>query len=389
MNKYCIITPTYIEHFKYIKEYLKSFDKYVIDKEKVSLIFTVNKDEIPALKDLIAPYKNKIDIICVNFDDILLEHNVFLSPTNLLKKYGRYSFQTLKKFYTMLTIDAEKFLVLDSETIWNKPTKMEELFKEYFVNPTIWGSQIDDRMDSFTSHIQENIDYILDFKSNIWFIENFMWYYEKHILENLFLEYGSPIDIVDRVYKNKYNEGVFEILLYTNYIYKNLNRYRYSFVDTISLSKSILSPYIWENYYFKLTDFYGGACGVLERTMSLIDDNNTEDFAELFNILKFNIIRSDGRYNTKAQIRFIELVQPNILAASQDNPFAHSRRSLCEFVFNSLRRRKKKILSFWRKVSPSYKVALDNRNILWYNELVMRRFIEKVERYMESNNSKK
>ena len=77
MNKYCIITPTYIEHFKYIKEYLKSFDKYVIDKEKVSLIFTVNKDEIPALKDLIAPYKNKIDIICVNFDDILLEHNVF------------------------------------------------------------------------------------------------------------------------------------------------------------------------------------------------------------------------------------------------------------------------------------------------------------------------
>lgn len=389
MNKYCIITPTYIEHFKYIKEYLKTFDKYVIDKENVSLVFTVNKEEISALKDLIAPYVNKIDIICVNFDDILLQHNVFLSPTNLLKKYGRYSFQTLKKFYTMLTVEAEKFLVLDSETIWNRPTKMEELFQDYFVNPTIWGSPIDDRIDSFTSHIQENIDYILDFKSDIWFIENFMWYYEKNILNNLFLEYGSPIEIVDKVYKNKHSEGVFEILLYTNYIYKNLNRYGYSFIDTISSAKSVLSPYIWENYYFKLSDFYGGACGVLERIMSLIDDENTEDFAKLFNILKLNIIRSDGRDNAKAQIRFIELVQPNILAASQDNPFVHSRRSIREIIINNLRRRKKRILSIWKKVSPAYKVALDNRNILWYNEVVMRRFIEKMEKYMDSDNLKK
>ena len=42
--KNCIITPTFREHFKYIKKYLESFEKYVEDKD-IPLCFIISRDE--------------------------------------------------------------------------------------------------------------------------------------------------------------------------------------------------------------------------------------------------------------------------------------------------------------------------------------------------------
>ena len=96
MDKYCIITPTYKPHFKYIKKYLQSFDKFVVDKDKIVIVFTVDTDEINDLKQLIEPFTSKVNIVCMDFNKILQDNNVYMSSSDVLTKYGKYSFQSLK-----------------------------------------------------------------------------------------------------------------------------------------------------------------------------------------------------------------------------------------------------------------------------------------------------
>ena len=337
MDKYCIITPTYKPHFKYIKKYLQSFDKFVVDKDKIAIVFTVDTDEINDLKQLIEPFISKVNIVCMDFNKILQDNHVYMSSSDVLTKYGKYSFQSLKKIYTMLSIDADKFLVLDSETIWIKPTSMEELFQTYFKKPTIWGSYVNRKqLNPFLCNLQDNMAYIYDFDVNFWFLENFMWFYDKKILINLFDEYGSPFDLVDKVFKNKYKDGIFEILLYYNYILKNLERYNYSFINVVDYAKNNLEAQVWDNYYFNWMEKFGGCCGVLEHTMALVNKENVVDFANLFKKLGFNIIRSEGKRNINEQLKFVEICQPNILAASQENVFVKKSWRLRSIILKFL-----------------------------------------------------
>ena len=46
---YAILTPTYKPHFQYVKKYLESFDKFVVDKKDIPIYFTISKQqsEIP------------------------------------------------------------------------------------------------------------------------------------------------------------------------------------------------------------------------------------------------------------------------------------------------------------------------------------------------------
>ena len=111
--KYAIITPTFKPHFKYIKKYLESFNKLVLDKDKIEIIFTISRNEENDFKEIIKKYPN-INSKLILFENLLEEYNIPYTPDELLKKYKKFTFQTLKKFYTMLNSDAEFFLVLDS-----------------------------------------------------------------------------------------------------------------------------------------------------------------------------------------------------------------------------------------------------------------------------------
>ena len=113
-----IVTPTFKGHFNFIKKYLESFDKFVEDKSSVRVCFIIDKEEFSEFKVIIEPYKDSCNIEVLFFDDVLIKNNIYLSSKSLLIKYGRFSFQTLKKFYGMLAIDADRFLVLDSESSW-------------------------------------------------------------------------------------------------------------------------------------------------------------------------------------------------------------------------------------------------------------------------------
>ena len=53
--KYCILTPTFVGHFQYLKNYLTSFNRNVLDKDNCIIYFIINGD-------LLKKFSNKFDI---------------------------------------------------------------------------------------------------------------------------------------------------------------------------------------------------------------------------------------------------------------------------------------------------------------------------------------
>lgn len=382
--KYAIITPTFKGHFNFIKIYLKSFNKYVIDKDNVVLYFTINKNEVEDFKKIISSYTNcNIEILI--FDDILKKNKIYLHPDNLLKKYGKFSFQTMKKLYSILEVPERYSLILDSESSWVRETKMSELFEQFFDHPKIFYSEINtDRFNAFCRNVQNNINIIAGHDINVWFIENFMWYYDKFIILEMIAEYGDIYSVIDKIYHKGYRmEGVFEILLYSNYIYDNNEKYRYEKVNVTEVCKKNLTPYVWENYFFDVSDRWGGSSGLLEHGMVSLNEENIEELSALFKNLGFNIIRCEvGPMNKNAKY-FFEFVKPNIFAASQEHCFGvlsdkgkyekKDNRLLAKLAIDFLKKTLKILL---KKVLPGYKVACECREQIYENKSLLYKSME-------------
>lgn len=332
-SDFAIITPTYAEHFCFIKNYLKAIKKYVISPKDISFVFIIEKDDYSLFKSLINPFAEclKIEILCI---EELLNEKVVFTPKQILDNYGKYAYQTLKKYYAMLDLPYEKYLVLDSESMCIRPTDLQKLFTDFFENPFISGSEINEKM---LGEIKRNVcmctDYLLDFKSDKWFLENFNWFYDKSILTDLFNELGSPFDIVCRAHeagnKGLFKPYVFEICLYQNYIYKNNNKYHYRILNTTDLCKEYLGDRKFEDYLKRYYARFGGEGGLLEFVYNLLSKENVEDLADMIKENCFHIIRCENTScSPLLQRRFMKLTQPYILAASQSHAWGINRRFL-------------------------------------------------------------
>lgn len=376
--KYAIITPTFKDHFKYIKLYLKSFERYVEDYKNCTLYFTINKDENNKLNKIITPYKS-YNIQILFFEDILRKFNIKETPDELLKKYGKFSFQSLKKFYTMLYLGAEyHFLILDSESMWISKTNIQKLFSDFFHAPYISSTELNSHhpnLSPFTQGVINNVNFLLKTEINRWFLENFVWFYEYKILNDLFTSLGSPIELAEQIRVNAphqaYDAGIFEIELYQAYLYLNYKKYNYKHYDLSKKIKNIpaniINPYLHQHQ----SNFHGNT-GILEHTMMLLTKKNIIPFANLFKELNFNIIRCDKTdiKNYKLQKQFLNIVRPNILAASQDHLFGINetftkKLKVC-FQNKSFQKLQKHIHNFINPIKRFFKWLCEPFSIIFY-----------------------
>lgn len=326
---YAIVTPTFQPHFIYIERYLQSFDKYLQDPENVIFYFTISRSEEKCFLKVIRPYR-RLNIRVLLFEDILRKAGIEQTPDELLGIYKKFSFQTMKKFYTMLYIPERYSLILDSESMAVGSFCSKQIFQDFFDRPFISGSETAGRyLSEFTSAVNHNVDLALDSKVPYWFLENFVWFYDKRILEDMFAQYGSPIQIVQKVYNDvnadfmKKEAGIFEIELYQAYIWKNLARYKYDFFDVSLALHNMLTPELYANYVREHDLLFEGNCGLFERITEMLNFISIQQAGILFKKHNFNIIRCDrtDAGNYKLQKQFMDIVQPSILAASQNHCF--------------------------------------------------------------------
>lgn len=295
--KQAIITPTFRGHFSYIKAYLQSFDKYLLDRD-LPIFFIINSDEQDEFEQITNEYTRKLNIKVIHFERILRHFGIFDSPDYLLKKYGRLSFQTLKKLYAGLYIRSEWFLFLDSESMLIKETNVSDLFNSYKSNPTFFLSRISDRVpeyqDGFTFEFLDAVSHVLHEKLDFWPIESYEWFYSIKILDDLVKELGAPIEIV-KAYKcpGKFKnvEGILEAVLYYSYIYARNEKYRYN----IKIIEDELQHFLGAEVYTSLKNKFDHSefnlCGFLECLMFFISKDSQKGFTNFLNYYNFHILR--------------------------------------------------------------------------------------------------
>ena len=325
--KNIIITPTFEGHFQYIKKYLESFKKYAQD-DNYLISFLISIKEQKKFYKLIKDYASlPIDVLL--FENILDEFGVKGSPEDILKKYGKFSYQTIKKYYAMLHYNKEdRFLVLDSESMLVRDTDIGKLFSDFFSNPFISISHLNQRISisDFLQRVVDN-DAFLGLDNGIWCLENFVWFYEGHILRDMIKELGTPFQIINKVHLHNKGDsslaGVFEIELYQNFIYKHRQKYKYKIVNVNKGLQNYIPANMLREYNQNLDALHVGNCGILERCTDFITNENYKYFAEFMKDNRFNIIRCDytNLKNYQLQKAFLDIVKPNILAASQAHAF--------------------------------------------------------------------
>ncbi len=280
----------------------------------------------------------------------------------------------------MLHVDAENFLVLDSESMWIKPTNMTKLFDEYFASPFVLYSNVDNnrKQAKIFSEMLDNVNYLVDIGgSGKWYIEHFMWYYDKEILKNMFEELGSLSSMIDRLKKTKENEksvdittiGIFEIVLYYAYLYKNRLRYNYREIDIDKSLAETFSASQLKLYKDSFWNRYQGNCGVIEHSMMLLTDDNIEPLAKVFKKNNLNIIRCDftNLDNVKQQENFINIVTPNILAASQEHCFGiNDKYQILAYENKYLTKLKNHISRLLYPQKFSFRIVLEPFSIAFY-----------------------
>lgn len=329
--EYAIVTPTYIKHFQYIEPYLRSFQKYVIDSKEIKIYFIISRPECASFQKIIAPYKD-LNIIILFFEEVLRRFGIQETPEKLLEKYGRFTFQTLKKLYGVLYIPEERSLVLDCESMWVTRTRMKEVFQNFFSQPRIYGSRLKDkrRIRLNFNQLVKNTDFLLGETCPYWFIENYMWFCEKKILKDLCAKHGMPIELAEKIFhapsavKNNVHvqNGIFEVTLYQNYIYLN-KKYNYQFICVDDEMKKYLPQNEIDLYLDKFYSYWKGGCGITEYVCLFLTKKNIRGFIEMFQKLNIRIFRCEIKdaKNCLLQHHFVRSCAPAILASSQNHLF--------------------------------------------------------------------
>lgn len=324
-SKKCILTPTYSGHFQYLKNYLSSFRKNVTDKDKCVIYFIINADENKKLQKIVRKYPD-LDIQILFFEDILSKFGIELSPVYLLEKYGKFSFQALKKFYGMLYLEEYKhFLVLDTESMWINKTNMADMFQRFFSAPFIVYSNTEKRLSSSEGNLRasENINFILKSHCDKWFVEQFMRFWDINILKSILKKYGSCFDIIENIYEFEKNKslkmGLFESVLYDQYVYENIENYQKYDLDkelSENMSESAKDTYI-KRFYRR----FNGASGLTEHFAIFLNNENINSFVNIYQKLHIDILRVDDPHfkNMYNEIVFLKKMKPKILTCSQNH----------------------------------------------------------------------
>jgi hypothetical protein len=380
-HQYAVVTPTYQAHFECIKNYLKSLMLCVKNRSDLPIYFTISCMENAEFEKIIKPFRKALNIKVLFMEELLKKFHIQDSCEALLRNYGRFTFQTLKKMYTMLHVDAEYFLVLDSESMWVNPTDMEQVFNDFFSAPFISGTILKPqyRTSPYFNLLCENINFLLGFTCDRWLLENFVWFYEKRILNELFSMHGSLIEMAERLRQHNsfisapvdIKNGIFEITLYQNFVYKHQMKYSYTFIDLDKELQTTLSKNLLDLYERDFYATYHGDCGLLEHIQLLLSPQNVLSLGEMFKRLRFNIIRCERICRFDLQSQFMNIVQPIILASSQNHGFG-LYNTMNNILINLMKENTawKKCKKHWRAFLAPFKFfgqwVIEPVSTLWY-----------------------
>lgn len=202
-----IVIPSYEKHFTYNKNFLESFNKYCIDKEKVKIYFIIDDYNISLFNDL-KKYGDNVNII--NFMDLIKFVDSGTYDIRYLSKYPRLA---CKKLFAGFLFK-EDYIVMDSENLCLKDFYMKDIFNNIKDKPIIYTKNI---TQPIQINVKNNCSNILEEKSDNWYFLKSYWFFEYEIISNMINELKLKHTYVFNLLKNL---TFFEYQLYGQYIEK-------------------------------------------------------------------------------------------------------------------------------------------------------------------------
>jgi hypothetical protein len=313
---FCLIIPTYPPHFKYVNKLLCSIDKFKLDKDVTNIYLIISKNDYD--NSLIGRY-NTINIIVLFLEDIIFdiftnlnksEENIN-SAKNLINYCDKFSFQSIKKIlsvkYAVSYLKYDYVYVLDSEGLFIRPFSINSIFNEYLKNKRIFYNS-KHRLTHKRSILSKDI-----LNTNIhvpgWLLENYLWIYEKKIIDDFFESIFTNIFKVTDI-TNAVKEGTFIEIVYYHFIFINNNKYNYEFIDIHELMKKYLNAEKFEN----ITGKHYSIGEDIRQYLSPEIVENISNFYKDYNIINFKIRVND------ININFIKNTKSIICINSGDFP---------------------------------------------------------------------
>jgi len=195
------------------------YESLIINIKNIGNVYCVTNKKIDD--------KLKIDGIKYYFDDDVLDFDFSKFKGNVLKRKGWYVQQYIKLFQN---VTSDKFLVVDSDIIFNKEIDIIENGKPNFF---FGRDQYNDAYFTFMKKML-NLDRVYDHS----FINEIMFFDRnniKHMLEYLEIDsYGFFDKSVEILNDMNHDAGISEYELYGNYVTKYFpNSYNYKNINTL------------------------------------------------------------------------------------------------------------------------------------------------------------
>lgn len=255
-NLNCILIPTYIEHIDYVDKFLYSICKNTPNNIPIYLLVSMN--EISNFSYMVDKYNN---INVINFTQVMqMFENTQCDDAILLNNCGKYLFQSFKKMYGLHYLffvkNFDNVIIFDSESFIIRDVDVNELINNYVVNPFILYSCL--LNDNFKTTVESFIKLINDVDGSRWYLEYYLWVYEKNIflnfVQSILLTHGNSL------YKffEKYFKTSFGSTINSNNCEKVCRNHRVILVPSKSqtIIPAIFIEVIYQSYIHEHNDVY-------------------------------------------------------------------------------------------------------------------------------------
>jgi len=141
-----LITPSFPGHFQNLIYLLESVEQHATDKGASDHIIIVENQHLPELITLINSQISDRTLLeslrVISTEEVFKFCGLFEDPNIVLHKFGKFSFQTIKKFGAMYFCDYDEYLVLYSESLLIRQVSVTSLFENYFLQPYLAFSNL-------------------------------------------------------------------------------------------------------------------------------------------------------------------------------------------------------------------------------------------------------
>jgi hypothetical protein len=162
--------------------FLRSYRAFAQDR--IPVLFVVTRRDLPEFERVILPECAGLNVSAVTLEDVLKETvGIEEDPDGLLKRIGKFNYQSIKKLYGAVWCGAEAVLVLDSENVCVKPFALGDLIaRENERKRVIFGSYT---LNDITAEVTANAERLLGIKANGFYFQTPYWLYRRDILLRL------------------------------------------------------------------------------------------------------------------------------------------------------------------------------------------------------------